>query len=77
MHRYIEAVKPDLRRRMRPSTWPSVALICQELCISLLTLYSWTKAGCLQEEVVSASGKYPEDLGSTEIFSVVLENAAM
>ena len=66
MSRNHEAVKLDVRRRMRPSQWPSMALICEELCISLLTLNNWTKTGWLQGEVVSTSEKYPEDLGSTD-----------
>lgn len=68
MHRYSEAGKPDVRRRMRPTQWPSVAMSCEELYISLLTLYNWTKAGWLQGEAVSASEQYPEDLASTDNF---------
>ena len=40
MHRYSEAVKADVRRRMSPPQRQSVARISKELGIHVMTLYS-------------------------------------
>jgi len=55
MRRYSEAVKADVRRRMSPPHWQSVAQISAELGIHVVTLYSWRKAWRLEGLVVPAS----------------------
>jgi transposase-like protein len=66
MRRYSEAVKADVRRRMRPPQRQSVAQISAELGIHVVTLYSWRKAWRLQGEVVPASQKDPEGWGPAQ-----------
>jgi len=44
MHRYSEAVKADVRRRMSPPHKQSLARISAELGIHVVTLYNWRKA---------------------------------
>ena len=75
MRRYSEAVKDDVRRRLRPSHRQSVARISKELGIHVITLYKWRKAWRLQGEVVPASEKDPEGWTATDKFKVVLETA--
>jgi transposase-like protein len=77
MHRYSEAVKADVRRRMSPPHRQSVAQISAELGIHVVTLYNWRKSWRLQGEVVPASEKDPEGWGSTDKFTVVLETAGL
>ncbi len=77
MRRYSEAVKADVRRRMRPPMRQSVAQISAELGIHVVTLYNWKKAWRLQGEVVPASEKDPEGWGATDKFTVVLETAGL
>ena len=60
MRRYSEAVKADVRRRMRPPQRQSVAQISAELGIHVVMLYNWWKTSRLQGEVVPASEKDPE-----------------
>ena len=77
MHRYSEAVKADVRRRMSPPQRQSVARISKELGIHVMTLYSWRKAWRLQGEVVPASGREPEGWGAADKFTVVLETVGL
>ena len=77
MRRYSEAVKADVRRRMSPHMWQSVAQISEELGIQVVTLSNWGKAWRLQGEVVPASEKHPEGWGATDKFTVVLETAGL
>ncbi len=77
MHRYSEAVKADVRRRMSPPQRQSVAQISAELGIHVVTLYNWRKSWRLQGEVVPASEKDPEGWGATDKFTVVLETAGL
>ena len=77
MRRYSEAVKADVRRRMGPPHRQSVAEISQELGIHVITLYKWRKGWRRQGEVVLASQKDPEDWGSADKFTVVLEAAGL
>jgi len=44
MRRFSEAFKADVRWRMSPPHWQSVAQISAELGIHVVTLYSWRKA---------------------------------
>lgn len=60
MRRCSEAVKADVRRRMRPPNCQSVAAISQELGTHVFTLYKWRKAWRLQGHVGPASHKDPE-----------------
>ena len=60
MHRYSEAAKADVRRRMSPPQRKSVARISEELGIHVVTLYNLSKAWRLQGEVLPASEKEPE-----------------
>jgi len=48
MRRYSEAVKADMRRRIRPPHMQSVAQISAELGIHVVTLYNWRKTWRLQ-----------------------------
>ena len=77
MHRYSEAVKADVRKRMSPPMRQSVAQISAELGIHVVTLYNWRKTWRLQGEVVPASEKDPEGWGATDKFTVVLETAGL
>ena len=77
MRRYSEAVKADVRRRMSPPIWQSVAQISAELGIHVVTLYNWMKAWRLQGEVVPASEKEPEGWSAADKFTVVLETAGL
>jgi transposase len=47
MRRYSEAVKADVKRRMSPPHYQSVARISEELGIQVMTLYKWrsTRSG--------------------------------
>jgi hypothetical protein len=54
MHRYSEAVKADVRRRMGPPQRQSVAENCKELGIHVITLCKWWKVWRLQGEVRAA-----------------------
>ena len=77
MHRYSEAVKADVRKRMSPPMRQSVAQISAELGIHVVTLYNWRKSWRLQGEVVPASEKDPEGWVATDKFTVVLETAGL
>ena len=77
MRRYSEAVKADVRRRMRPPNRQSVARISEELGIHVVTLYNWRKTWRLQGEVVPASEKEPEGWSTADKFMVVLETAGL
>ena len=77
MRRYSEAVKTDVRRRMRPPNRQSVARISEELGIHVVTLYNWRKTWRLQGEVVPASEKEPEGWSTADKFTVVLETAGL
>jgi transposase-like protein len=77
MRRYTEAVKADVRRRMRPSHRESVDRISEELGIHVITLYKWRKAWRLQGEMVLASEKDPESWSAADKFTVVLETAGL
>ena len=77
MRRYSQAVKADVRRRMRPPHRQSVTEISQELGIHVITLYKWRKAWRLQGEVVPASQKDPEGWSPADKFTVVLETAGL
>ena len=77
MRRYSEAVKADMRRRMRPPNRQSVARILEELGIHVVTLYKWRKTWRLQGEVVPASEKEPEGWSTADKFTVVLETAGL
>jgi transposase len=77
MRRYSEAVKADVRRRMRPPMRQRVAKISPELGIHVVTLYNWRKSWRLQGEVVPASEKDPEGWSATDKFTVVLETAGL
>ena len=77
MRRYSEAVKADVRRRMRPPNRQSVARISEELGIHVVTLYNWRKVWRLQGEVVPASEKEPEGWSTADKFTVVLETAGL
>jgi len=44
MHRYSEAVKSAVRRRMSPPHRQNVAQISAELGIHIVTLYNWRNA---------------------------------
>ena len=77
MRRYSEAVKADVRRRMSPPIWQSVAQISAELGIHVVTLYNWRKAWRLQGEVVPASEKEPEGWSAADKFTVVFETAGL
>jgi transposase-like protein len=77
MRRYSEAVKADVRRRMRPPNRQSVARISEELGIHVVTLYNWRKTWRLQGEVVPASEKEPEGWSTADKFTVVLETAGL
>ena len=77
MRRYSEVVKADVRRRMSPPQWHSVAQISAELGIHVVTLYNWRKAWRLQVEVVPASEKEPEGWSAAEKFTVVIETAGL
>jgi transposase-like protein len=77
MHRYSEAVKADVRKRMSPPMRQSVAQISAELGIHVVTLYNWRKSWRLQGEVVPASEKDPEGWSATDKFTVVLETAGL
>jgi len=77
MHRYSEAVKADVRRRMTPPHRQSVAQISAELGIHVVTLYNWRKTWRLQGEVVPASAKEPEGWTAADKFTVVLETAGL
>jgi transposase-like protein len=48
MRRHSEAVKADMRRRIRPPHMQSVAQISAELGIHVVTLYNWRKTWRLQ-----------------------------
>jgi len=77
MHRYIEAVKADVRRRMGPPHRQGVAAIFQEFGIHVITLYKWRKAWRLQDDVVPARQKDPEGWGPADKFTVVLQTAGL
>ena len=77
MRRYSEAVKADVRRRMSPPIWQSVAQISAELGIHVVTLYNWRMAWRLQGEVVPASEKDPDGWSAADKFTVVLETAGL
>jgi transposase-like protein len=77
MHRYSEAVKADVRKRMSPPMRQSVAQISAELGIHVVTLYNWRKSWRLQGGVVPASEKDPEGWSATDKFTVVLETAGL
>jgi transposase-like protein len=77
MRRYSEAVKADVRRRMRPPNRQSVTRISEELGIHVVTLYNWRKTWRLQGEVVPASEKEPEGWSTSDKFTVVLETAGL
>lgn len=77
MHRYSEAFKADVKRRMRPPQRQSVAQISAELGIHVVSLYNWRKAWRLQGEVVPASEKEPEGWSAADKFTVVLETAGL
>ena len=77
MHRYSEAAKADVRRRMSPPQRQSVSQISAELGSHVVTLYNWRKAWRLQGEVVPASEKDPEGWGATDKSTVVLETAGL
>ena len=76
MRRYSKATKADVKRRMSPPNWQSVARISEETRIHVATLYVWRKGWRLEGEVVPASHKDPEGWGSADKFTVVLETAA-
>ena len=48
MRRYSQAVKADVRRRIRPPQLQSVARVSEELGIHGMTLYKWRKTWRLQ-----------------------------
>jgi transposase-like protein len=77
MRPYSEAVKADVRRRMRPPNRQSVVEIARELGIHAITLYKWRKAWRLQGEVVPASEKEAESWSAADKFTVVLETAGL
>jgi transposase-like protein len=77
MRPYSEAVKADVRRRMRPPNRQSVVEIARELGIHAITLYKWRKAWRLQGEVVPASEKEAEGWSAADKFTVVLETAGL
>jgi len=52
MRRYSEALKADVRRRMSPPNWQSLARISEETGIHVATLYVWRKGWRLEGEVV-------------------------
>jgi len=54
---YSEAVKADLKRRMRSPQRRRVAQVSPELGIHLVNLYNWRQAWRLQTEVVPVSEK--------------------
>jgi transposase-like protein len=66
MRRYSEAVKADVRRRMRSPHRQSVAQISAELGIHVVTLYNWRKTLRLQGELVPPSEKDPEGWRATD-----------
>jgi transposase len=76
MRRYSEAVKADVRRRMRPPMRQRVAKISPELGIHVVTLYNWMKSWRLQGDVGPAS-KDPEVWGAIDMVTVVLETAGL
>jgi hypothetical protein len=49
MRLYSDANKADVRRRMYPPHWQSVALISEELGINVMTLCKWRCHGPLCE----------------------------
>ena len=63
MRRYSEAVKADVRRRMRPPMRQSVAQISAELGIHVVTLYNWRKTWRLQSEMVPNTEKISASTG--------------
>jgi transposase len=77
MRRYSEAVKADVRRRMRPPHRQNVLRISEELGIHVITLYKWRKTWRLQGEVVPASEKGPDGWSASDKFTVVLETVGM
>ena len=77
MRCYSESVRADVRKRMSSPHRQSVAQTSAELCIHVLTLYTWRKAWLLQGVVVPASEKDPEGWGATDMFTVVLETAGL
>ncbi len=77
MHRYSEAVRADVRRRMSSPHRQSVARISEELGIHAITLYKWTKTWRLQGEVVPPSEKEPEGWSAADKFTVVMETAVV
>jgi transposase len=77
MRRYSEAVKADVKRRMSPPHYQSVARISEELGIQVMTLYKWRKTRRLQGELVPASQREPEGWSAADKFTVVLETAGL
>jgi transposase len=68
-----EAVKADVRRRMRPPHRQTVTQISAELGIHIVTLYNWRKAWLLEGEVVPASEKEAECWTAAAKLKVVLK----
>ena len=77
MRRYSEAVKLDVKRRMSPPHWQSVARIFEEPGIHVITLYEWRKALRLHREMVPAFEKDPQGWSAIDKFTVVLETAGL
>lgn len=77
MRRYSEAVKADMRRRIRPPHRQSLTQISADLGIHADTLYNRRKGLPLQGEVAPASKKEPESFGATDKFPVVLVSAGL
>ena len=77
MRRYSEAFNADVRRRLSPPQWQSVAQISAKLGIYAVTLYSWRKAWRLKWQVVPAFQKDPEAWVPADQFRVVLETAGL
>ena len=77
MRRYSEAVKADVRRRIRPPQLQSVARVSEELGNHGMTLYMSRKTWRLQGEVVPIFQREPGGCSAADRFTVVLKTAGL
>jgi transposase len=75
MHRYNQAVKADVRRRMSPPDQQSTTQISEETGIHVTTICRWRKKWRLEGQVVPATENNPNRWDSSDKFSAVLETA--
>ena len=77
MNRYSPERKAAVLKKLLPPLSLSVAELSKQEGISDVTLYTWRKQAKARGEVVSGSGKVPEDWPAEAKLAVVIETATL